>query len=335
MASRPQVPAVRILSLFSGGGGLDLGIEQATQGRARAVVYVEREAYAAASLVARMAEATLAEAPVWDDVCTFNARAWRGAVDLVVGGSPCQDISIAGKKAGLKGERSGLFFQYLRIADESGAAGLFWENVGGAAGGTLRSVFDAFESKGFRGAAVSIRASDVGAPQRRERIFVLAYRDDTGRALVRSLYDDCRGFAHGDDAARRDEGMGDAGRESDQLRRDAGVVSGEIGATRVAGNKTTRREPRSGGKVVARAARERDDGRVRGASRSSDGRSQLEHSAGSRSEGQGGRRLQPQQLESRRDAVADAASVGPGEGRPESIVEGETSAHRASQAGAR
>lgn len=162
---------MRILSLFSGGGGLDLGLHRAIPG-ARTVCYVEREAYACAVLLARMEDGGLAPAPIWTDVTTFDGRPWRGVVDCVAGGSPCQDLSVAGKQAGLDGERSGLFFQFVRIAEEVRPQYVFWENVGGAVQ-SLQRVFDSFSALGYSGAATTVRASDVGAPHQRARIFLL------------------------------------------------------------------------------------------------------------------------------------------------------------------
>lgn len=160
-----------ILSLFSGGGGLDLGIHRAVRG-ARTVVYVEREAFACEVLAARMEEGALAPAPIWTDVRTFDGRPWRGVVDCVAGGSPCQDLSVAGKRAGLDGERSGLFFQFIRIVEEVRPGYVFWENVGGATS-ALPRVFDAFAALGYAGKAVKLRASDVGASHQRARVFLL------------------------------------------------------------------------------------------------------------------------------------------------------------------
>ena len=88
MAVRP----LSVLSLFAGYGGIDLGIRLAVPG-SRAVCFVEREAYAQAVLVARMEDASLDPTPLWDDVCTFDGHPWRGVVDCVAGGFPCQDIS--------------------------------------------------------------------------------------------------------------------------------------------------------------------------------------------------------------------------------------------------
>lgn len=141
------------------------------------MVYIEREAFAAAVLVARMEEAQLASAPIWDDVCTFDARPWRGLVDLVAGGTPCQDLSLAGKRAGLDGERSRLFFEHVRIAVECEAPFFFWENVAGATRAVPR-VCEHLAENGYRnGAWTVVRASDVGAPHERARIFLLAYAE--------------------------------------------------------------------------------------------------------------------------------------------------------------
>lgn len=171
-----------ILSLFSGGGGLDLGIHRAVRG-ARTVVYVEREAFACEVLAARMEEGALAPAPIWTDVCTFDGRPWRGVVDCVAGGSPCQDLSVAGKRAGLDGERSGLFFQFIRIVEEVRPGYVFWENVGGAAS-ALPRVFDAFAALGYSGKAVKLRASDVGASHQRARVFLLGKLADAAGARL-------------------------------------------------------------------------------------------------------------------------------------------------------
>ena len=95
------------LSLFSGTGGLDLGWELATG--SRVVGYCERDAYAASILLARMEDEALEPAPIWcGDICELPLEPFRG-VDAISGGFPCQDISAAGKGAGIYGERSGLW----------------------------------------------------------------------------------------------------------------------------------------------------------------------------------------------------------------------------------
>ncbi len=143
--------------------------------QARVVCYVEREAYAAAVLAARMAEGALDAAPVWSDVRTFDGRPWRGAVDFVCGGFPCQDISPAGKRAGIHGERSGLWFEYVRIVEEVQPRYVFAENVAALRSRGLDVVLANLAALGFDAEWGCLRASDVGAPHRRDRIFVLAH----------------------------------------------------------------------------------------------------------------------------------------------------------------
>ena len=138
-----------------------------------------------------MEDGALDDAPVWSDVCTFDARAWRGAVDCVIGGFPCQDLSLAGRRAGLDGKRSGLFFELLRIAEDSGARYLFLENVGGIASATASVVDDdrrrtrrraasrvlgELADRGWDAEWLTLSASDVGASHGRERWFCWAWR---------------------------------------------------------------------------------------------------------------------------------------------------------------
>ncbi len=122
-----------------------------------------------------MEEGSLAPAPVYSDVKTFSGRKFRGLVDAVIGGSPCTDLSLAGKRAGLAGARSGLFYEQTRIVEESEVRWCLWENVLGAKK-FLPLIFSEFERIGYAGKGTIIRASDVGAPHQRARIFVLARR---------------------------------------------------------------------------------------------------------------------------------------------------------------
>lgn len=187
---------LRAISLFSGVGMLDEGLRAglAHLGIAhRTVCHVEREAHAAAVLAARMEEGSLDAAPVWTDVTTFDAAAWRGRVDCVVAGFPCQDLSVAGRRAGLDGKRSGLFFEVVRIARDSGAWCLFLENVAGIATATATVVDEEEGDLDERAAArvvgeladigwdaewITLSASDVGASHGRARWFCFAWRVD-------------------------------------------------------------------------------------------------------------------------------------------------------------
>lgn len=157
----------------------------------RTVCYVEREAHAAAVLAARIQEGSLDAAPVWSDLLTFDAAAWRGKVDCVVAGFPCQDLSLAGRRAGLDGARSGLFFNVVDIADACGAWSLFLENVAGIASATATVVDEAageleeraaarvlgeLADRGWHAEWITLSASDVGASHGRARWFCWAWR---------------------------------------------------------------------------------------------------------------------------------------------------------------
>lgn len=164
----------RVLSLCAGIGGLDFGLRMACG--ARTVCYVERDAYAAAVLVARMEDEALDRAPIWSDVAGFDARAWRGVVDLVAGGIPCQPHSVAGSRAGMSDARN-LWPDFWRIVQDCGAPAFFLENVGGFARSGLPHVLEEIAARGWDAEWTSVRASEIGAPHRRERIFLLAYAD--------------------------------------------------------------------------------------------------------------------------------------------------------------
>jgi DNA (cytosine-5)-methyltransferase 1 len=92
------------LSLCAGAGGIDLGLTIACP-KYRTVCYVERESYAAATLVARMEDKALDTAPIWDDITSFDGRPWRGTVDIINGGYPCTPFSVAGKRKGVNDPR--------------------------------------------------------------------------------------------------------------------------------------------------------------------------------------------------------------------------------------
>lgn len=174
-----MAPRPRVLSLCAGVGGIDLGLRRAVD--ARTVCYVEREAFAASALVARMEAADLDHAPIWDDLATFDACAWRGVVDLVAGGYPCQPFSCAGKRRGADDERH-LWPHVLRILVESDAPLLFCENVAGHLSVGFADVLADLAACGFDAEWDLFRASDVGAPHRRERLFFLAHRAGDRRA---------------------------------------------------------------------------------------------------------------------------------------------------------
>lgn len=174
MAVRPG----SYLSLFSGIGALDIAVGRVFGG-ARPVCYVEVDAAHAIRLAHNVEAGRLPAAPVWSDVRTFDGRQLRDRVDLVVGGFPCQDLSVAGRRAGINGQRSGLFFELVRIVDELRPRYLFLENVAAiTAGRELDSVLGALAELGFDARWSCLRASDVGAPHRRDRWWCLAWHPD-------------------------------------------------------------------------------------------------------------------------------------------------------------
>ena len=183
--------ALRSIELFAGGGGLALGLHAVG---VRTVCFVEREAYAAAVLAARMEDGFLPPAPVWSDVTTFDGHPWRGVVDLIAGGFPCQDISSAGKRAGIiDGERSGLWREFARIIREVGPRLVFVENVAALVVRGLDVVLGDLAALGFDAEWGVFRASDVGAPHRRERVFILAHRQGGGFGVVGDAVEPGRG----------------------------------------------------------------------------------------------------------------------------------------------
>lgn len=113
------------LALFAGAGGGILGGKLLGW---RTVCAVERDAYAAAVLAQRQNDGCLETFPIWSDVETFEGTPWRGIIDVVSGGFPCQDISIAGKGEGITGKRSGLWKQMERIIREVRPPYVFVEN---------------------------------------------------------------------------------------------------------------------------------------------------------------------------------------------------------------
>lgn len=160
------------LALFAGAGGGILG------GRLlgwRTVCGVEIEPGARAKLIARQNDGCLRPFPIWDDVRTFDGRPWRGIVDVVSGGFPCQDISAAGLGAGITGERSGLWTEQARIIREVRPRFAFVENSPVLTSRGLGVVLGDLASLGYDAGWGVLGADDAGAPHRRKRIWILAH----------------------------------------------------------------------------------------------------------------------------------------------------------------
>ena len=162
---------LRELALFAGAGGGILGGKLLGW---RTVCAVEQDAYASSVLVARQNDGCLEPFPIWDDVCTFDGRPWRGRVDVVSGGFPCQDISSAGKGAGISGQRSGLWKEMARIVSEVRPRFAFVENSPLLVSRGLGMVLGDLSAMGYDSQWGIVGAHHVGAPHRRNRIWILA-----------------------------------------------------------------------------------------------------------------------------------------------------------------
>jgi DNA (cytosine-5)-methyltransferase 1 len=150
---------VNELALFAGAGGGILGSHLLGW---RTVCAVEWEPYAACVLVARQNDGVLPPFPIWDDIQTFDGKPWQGIVDVVSGGFPCQDISAAGKGAGIEGERSGMWGEMARIIHEVRPKFVFVENSPMLTSRGLGRVLGDLASMGFDAKWGVLGAADIG-----------------------------------------------------------------------------------------------------------------------------------------------------------------------------
>ena len=158
------------LSLFSGIGGLDVALSPWV----KPITYCEIDPFCQGVLLSRMADESLCHGPLWDDITTLDGNIFRGAIDIIYGGFPCQDISIAGHGKGLEGERSRLFFEIMRMAKESESNFIFLENVPAITTRGGLQVVKTITDMGYDCRWCIISAASVGALHQRERWFLLA-----------------------------------------------------------------------------------------------------------------------------------------------------------------
>jgi DNA (cytosine-5)-methyltransferase 1 len=168
------------LALFAGAGGGILGGKLLGW---QTVCAVEYDEYARNVLCARQDDGSLPAFPIWDDVRTFDGKPWRGLVDIITGGFPCQDISACGKGKGLEGERSGLWREMARIVGEIRPDFVLVENSPMLVGRGLAVVLGDLSALGYDARWGVVGAWHCGAPHKRDRIWILAYA--SGRRLER------------------------------------------------------------------------------------------------------------------------------------------------------
>ncbi len=165
-------------SAFSGIGGFDCGLDRAGMPCA---FQVEKDPHCLTVLAKHWPDV-----PRFNDVSEFNASTIAVRPDWIVGGFPCQDLSVAGKRAGLAGKRSGLFHEFMRIVSELAPAGVLIENVPGLlssnGGRDMRVVVDCLAKLGYGWSYRTLDAQYFGVAQRRRRVFIVGHLGGVRRA---------------------------------------------------------------------------------------------------------------------------------------------------------
>ena len=237
------------LDIFSGIGGVSLAIKPWV----RTVAYCESSRFRRGVLLSRMRAGVLDEAPIWDDVRTLRPEVFAVPVDIISGGFPCQDISLAGSGAGLAGKRSGLFWEIIRLAGDLQPAFVFLENVPAITGRGGLAVAGAFASLGYDARWGLLSAADVGAPHIRERWWFLAHANSARKQQPRGDFTEGGGWAG-------DCGRADHGAHAESIRRGQGqpASGGRIGQTGIVERRTEMANAkRTGHPERERAQRER------------------------------------------------------------------------------
>jgi len=202
------------------GSGIGSAIWRALGGRT--VCYVEKDAYCQRLLQARMRDGVICDAPVWDDLTTFDGGSWRGLVDFMFGGIPCQPWSVAGKGRGEADERD-LWPAFRRVLREVGPSFALIENVSGILVRGLPRILGELAEDGYLCEWAVLAAQDVGAPHRRERVWIIAYPEGYLRR------------ASGDHRSQspdgRDSPLADAGNQGPPCPGRRDEHEGEIGFT--------------------------------------------------------------------------------------------------------
>lgn len=166
---------MRVLDLFSGIGGFSLGLERTGGFRTAAFCEIDDKAR-------RVLQKHWPNVTIYSDVATLTAETVCydvGTIDVITGGFPCQDISLAGRGAGLSGARSGLWFHMRRLIEEIRPRYAIIENVSALRSRGLDVVLRGLAALGYDAEWHCIPASAVGAPHRRDRVWIVAYTNNT------------------------------------------------------------------------------------------------------------------------------------------------------------
>jgi len=159
------------LDIFSGIGGISYALQEWI----KPLAYCEKDEYCQKVLLSRMFNYDIQFAPIWDDIITFPSSEFLGHMDIIYGGFPCQDISIAGNGKGLEGKRSGLFFEIVRLADEIKPKFIFIANVPAITSRGGLQIVKEIADLGYDCRWCIISAASVGALHQRKRWFLLAH----------------------------------------------------------------------------------------------------------------------------------------------------------------
>jgi DNA (cytosine-5)-methyltransferase 1 len=180
---------LKALDLFSGIGGNSLALGDVVE----TIAYCERDNHAQAVLLSRMKDGLLDTVPIFSDVTALTAVDLPDKPDIIVAGFPCQDISVAGKGEGIReGNRSGLFYQIMRLTDEIQPQFLFLENVPAIRTRGLDIVLRELTQRGYDCRWTMLSAAQVGANHKRERWFLLASKRERSASNANGVR-----FGHG------------------------------------------------------------------------------------------------------------------------------------------
>lgn len=165
-----------LATLFSGIGALEFAAREVFD-EVKTVFACEIDKFARLSYLANHDAPTV----FYENVCDLDARAYAGQIDILVGGSPCQDFSIAGQRAGEDGERGNLIWQFYRVVSEARPNVFVYENVKGFlsinGGKSYQRFTDALRGLGYHCHAEILNTKDYGIPQNRERVYITGFLD--------------------------------------------------------------------------------------------------------------------------------------------------------------